>query len=136
MRADERDACGVGFLADLSGRASHRLLRDALTAVANMRHRGALAADAKTGDGAGVLTQIPHALLRRELQLPAGNANLAVGMLFYVSFWLIARIGTLMSGRLPGTYTLREFGSGWTAASSTWAVAAMNFGLALMGRSW
>src|SRR3990170_3099947 len=85
MRADERDACGVGFLADLSGRASHRLLRDALTAVANMRHRGALAADAKTGDGAGVLTQIPHALLRRELQLPAGNANLAVGMLFLPS---------------------------------------------------
>src|SRR3990170_1676510 len=85
MRADERDACGVGFLADLSCRASHRLLRDALTAVANMRHRGALAADAKTGDGAGVLTQIPHALLRRELQLPAGNANLAVGMLFLPS---------------------------------------------------
>jgi len=82
MPSDERDACGVGFLADLSGRASHRLLHDALAAVANMRHRGALAADAKTGDGAGVMTQIPYALLRRDLHLPAGNANLAVGMLF------------------------------------------------------
>lgn len=82
MPPDERDACGVGFVADLSGRASHRLLRDALTAVANMQHRGALAADAKTGDGAGVLTQIPFAPFRRDLRLPAGNANLAVGMLF------------------------------------------------------
>jgi glutamate synthase (ferredoxin) len=78
----ERDACGVGFVADRRGRHSHAVLRYALTAVANMSHRGAVAADAKTGDGAGVLTQIPYTLLRRDLRLRTANADLGVGMVF------------------------------------------------------
>ncbi|MDQ7858077.1 MAG: glutamate synthase large subunit [Armatimonadota bacterium] len=78
----ERDACGVGFVADRRGRHSHAVLRCALTAVASMSHRGALAADAKTGDGAGVLTQIPYTLLRRDLRLRTANADLGVGMVF------------------------------------------------------
>jgi glutamate synthase domain-containing protein 2/glutamate synthase domain-containing protein 1/glutamate synthase domain-containing protein 3 len=78
----ERDACGVGFVADRRGRRSHAILRQALAAVAAMSHRGALAADAKTGDGAGVLTQIPYALLRRDLRLSTPNADLGLGMIF------------------------------------------------------
>jgi len=78
----ERDACGVGFVADVHGRAHHLILSLALTAVASMRHRGAVAADGKTGDGAGVLTQIPYRLLRREMSLPASDTDIALGMLF------------------------------------------------------
>jgi glutamate synthase domain-containing protein 2/glutamate synthase domain-containing protein 1/glutamate synthase domain-containing protein 3 len=64
---DEHDACGVGFLADLSHRASHEVVRLALTAVGAMEHRGARAADGRTGDGAGILMETPRALLQRDL---------------------------------------------------------------------
>ncbi|HET8679245.1 MAG TPA: glutamate synthase central domain-containing protein, partial [bacterium] len=57
-------------------------MQRALAAVGAMSHRGALAADAKTGDGAGVLTHIPYAILRRDLRLRVPNADLAAGMLF------------------------------------------------------
>jgi glutamate synthase domain-containing protein 2/glutamate synthase domain-containing protein 1/glutamate synthase domain-containing protein 3 len=67
MRFDEHDACGVGFLADLSNRASHEIVRLALNAVAAMEHRGARAADGRTGDGAGILLETPRALFLREL---------------------------------------------------------------------
>src|SRR5690242_1083804 len=81
----EHDACGIGFVARLSGAASHEILAMALTAVGNMAHRGGVGADGKSGDGAGVLTQIPRAFFARELTLlgvdyPADD--LAVGMLF------------------------------------------------------
>ena len=62
----EHDSCGVGFIADLSGRPSHRVLGLALESVINLTHRGAVDADAKTGDGAGVLTQVPRRLFARE----------------------------------------------------------------------
>ncbi len=58
----ERDACGVGFVARADGGRSHDILAMALTAVARLAHRGAASND-KSGDGAGVLTQIPHRLL-------------------------------------------------------------------------
>ncbi|HXP94154.1 MAG TPA: glutamate synthase large subunit [Candidatus Binatia bacterium] len=63
----EHDACGVGFLADLSNRASHDVIRLALEAAGSMAHRGARAADGRTGDGAGILCETPRALLQREL---------------------------------------------------------------------
>jgi glutamate synthase domain-containing protein 2/glutamate synthase domain-containing protein 1/glutamate synthase domain-containing protein 3 len=63
----EHDACGVGFLADLSHRASHDVIRMSLEAAAAMAHRGARAADGRTGDGAGLLTETPRALYLREL---------------------------------------------------------------------
>ncbi|OLD60300.1 MAG: hypothetical protein AUI83_02350 [Armatimonadetes bacterium 13_1_40CM_3_65_7] len=80
--ATERDACGVGFVADARGRRSHTILQHALTAVANLSHRGAVAADGKTGDGAGVMTQLPYAVLRRDLDIRAPDDHLAVGMCF------------------------------------------------------
>src|SRR5665213_4466061 len=63
----EHDACGVGFLADLSHRASHDVVRQALEAAAAMAHRGARAADGRTGDGAGLLIETPRALFLRHL---------------------------------------------------------------------
>lgn len=56
----EHDACGVGMLVNISGGKSHELVDNALTVLENMRHRGAEGADKKTGDGAGILLQIPH----------------------------------------------------------------------------
>jgi len=81
-----KDSCGTGFVADLHGRASHRILELAIEAVVNLTHRGAIAADAKTGDGAGILTQIPWSLLQRELR-KVGHAavpreEFAVGVVF------------------------------------------------------
>ncbi|PYQ21848.1 MAG: glutamate synthase large subunit, partial [Acidobacteria bacterium] len=74
----EHDACGVGFLADLAGGQESSVLPLALRALARMNHRGAIDADGRTGDGAGVITQIPRAVLRADL--PPGH--LGVGMLF------------------------------------------------------
>ncbi len=61
--ANEHDACGVGLLAHLRGEKSHELVEQALTVLANMRHRGAEGADSRTGDGAGILVQVPHAFI-------------------------------------------------------------------------
>ena len=59
----ERDACGIGFLADATGRASREIVDGLLEGLSRMRHRGAIAADRRTGDGAGVLFPLPRALL-------------------------------------------------------------------------
>jgi len=68
MRQDEHDACGVGFLADLSHRgARHEIVDLALSAVGAMEHRGARAADGRTGDGAGILLETPRAIFLRYL---------------------------------------------------------------------
>ena len=64
----EHDSCGVGFVAEISGNRSHAILRLAIQSVINLTHRGAVDADAKTGDGAGVLTQIPEKLFWREAE--------------------------------------------------------------------
>ena len=58
----ERDACGIGFVADAQGRSTRAIVEAALQGLANVKHRGALAADAKSADGAGVLLPIPHAV--------------------------------------------------------------------------
>jgi glutamate synthase domain-containing protein 2/glutamate synthase domain-containing protein 1/glutamate synthase domain-containing protein 3 len=63
----EHDACGIGFLADLSHKASHDVVRLGLDAVAAMVHRGARAADGRTGDGSGILVETPRALYLKEL---------------------------------------------------------------------
>ena len=58
--ANEHDACGVGMVLNIHGNKSHELVENALTVLENMRHRGAEGADNKTGDGAGIMLQIPH----------------------------------------------------------------------------
>jgi glutamate synthase (NADPH) large chain len=62
----EHDACGVGFVVDIEGRRSHTIVRQALSVLINLLHRGACGCEANTGDGAGVLIQIPDKFLRRE----------------------------------------------------------------------
>jgi len=64
----EHDACGVGFVARISGNPGHDIVAKAVEAVANLSHRGAVAADGKSGDGSGVLTQIPRQLFVREAE--------------------------------------------------------------------
>ena len=62
--ANEHDACGVGFVADIKGRKSHQIVRDGLQILVNLDHRGAVGADPLMGDGAGCMIQMPDRLLR------------------------------------------------------------------------
>lgn len=64
----EKDACGIGFVAHLKGEKSHRIIRDALTMLENMEHRGACGCEENTGDGAGILLQIPHDYYKNEVK--------------------------------------------------------------------
>ena len=79
----EHDACGVGFVADLSGLPSHDTVAKALTVLRNLEHRGAQGSDPNTGDGAGILTQIPDGFFRAvcDFDLP-GPGCYAAGMVF------------------------------------------------------
>ena len=82
----EHDACGVSFVADIKGRASHDIVIRGLGALCNMEHRGATGAEADTGDGAGVLLQIPDRFLRGvvDFELPP-MGSYVVGMAFLPS---------------------------------------------------
>ena len=62
----EHDACGVGFVVDLKGKKSHTIVAQALTVLKNLLHRGACGSEPNTGDGAGILLQMPDRFLRRE----------------------------------------------------------------------
>ena len=82
----EKDSCGVGFIADIKGRRSHKLVEDALAILCNLEHRGAVGADPRAGDGAGILVQIPHKFFARAAKrlgfgLPKPG-EYAVGALF------------------------------------------------------
>jgi glutamate synthase (NADPH/NADH) large chain len=79
----EHDACGVGLVADLSGRRTHHTVAQALAVLRNLDHRGAKGSDPGTGDGAGILTQMPDALFRAScrFELPAPGSY-AAGLVF------------------------------------------------------
>jgi hypothetical protein len=62
----EKDSCGVGFIADIKGRQSHRIVADGLHILENLEHRGAVGADPRAGDGAGILVQLPHKFFSKE----------------------------------------------------------------------
>ena len=64
----EKDSCGVGFIADIKDRKSHKIVEDALTILVNLEHRGAVGADPRAGDGAGILLQTPHKFFAKEAQ--------------------------------------------------------------------
>ena len=82
----EHDACGFGFVVDVQGRKSNRILRQAIEVLKNLDHRGACGCEVNTGDGAGVLMQMPHAFLKEaarqaHISLPAPG-EYACGMIF------------------------------------------------------
>ena len=81
--AFEHDACGVGMVADLQGRPSHRIVEQGLTVLERLAHRGASGAEVATGDGSGILVQVPHRLLAAEsgVDLP-GAGRYATGLAF------------------------------------------------------
>jgi glutamate synthase (NADPH/NADH) large chain len=81
-----KDSCGVGFVADIKGRKSHQIIEDGLKILCNLEHRGAVGADPRMGDGAGILVQIPHKFFAKKVAelgftLPAPG-EYAVGQLF------------------------------------------------------
>lgn len=78
----EHDACGVGFIARTTGQAGHDIVEMALEAVSCMKHRSGIDADGQSGDGAGLLIQIPHRLLAEEITALPSPGDYAVGMLF------------------------------------------------------
>ena len=83
---NEHDACGVGFVVNIKGQRSHQIIKDALQVLVNLLHRGACGCEANTGDGAGILIQIPHEFLKREcaktgVVLPAPG-HYGVGSIF------------------------------------------------------
>jgi glutamate synthase (NADPH/NADH) large chain len=87
----EHDACGVGFVADLSGRGGHDVVAKALRVLCNLEHRGAQGGDPGTGDGAGILTQIPDEFFRAScgFELPEAGSY-AAGMAFFsAERWLV-----------------------------------------------
>jgi len=82
----EHDACGIGFVANIEGRKSHDIVLKGVQILVNLAHRGACGCDPQTGDGAGILIQIPHAFFEREastlgFSLPAPG-EYGVGMVF------------------------------------------------------
>ncbi|MDE1191930.1 MAG: glutamate synthase large subunit [Arachidicoccus sp.] len=86
-KAFEHDACGVGFVANIKGHKSHQNISDALTILENMEHRGASGSEKNTGDGAGIMIQVPHEFFFEEclklgVHLPAFG-RYSVGVLFF-----------------------------------------------------
>jgi glutamate synthase (NADPH) large chain len=84
--AFEHDACGVGFVVDLKGRKSHEIVQNGVKILENLAHRGACGCDPKTGDGAGILVQMPDAFLRKtcgklNIELPP-EGDYACGIVF------------------------------------------------------
>src|SRR5213083_974630 len=82
----EKDSCGVGFIANIKGKKSHQIVSDAINILCNLEHRGAVGADPRAGDGAGILVQIPHTFFARKAKeagftLPAPG-KYAVGSMF------------------------------------------------------
>src|SRR5215469_15489952 len=107
----EHDACGVGVVADLSKRGGHDVVASALRVLCNLEHRGAAGAEPDTGDGAGIITQIPDSFFRAVtgLPLPAAGAY-AAGLAF-----------------LPNDYSERG------VATASFAKLAADEGLAVLG---
>ncbi|MEN8249577.1 MAG: glutamate synthase subunit alpha, partial [Bacteroidota bacterium] len=83
----EHDSCGIGFVAHLKGKKSHKIVEDGLTMLKNMEHRGGCGCEPESGDGAGILVQNPHEFLEREckkigIELP-DEGEYGVGMMFF-----------------------------------------------------
>jgi len=88
LNENEKDSCGVGFICHIKGEPSHRIVSDARQLLCAMTHRGATGADSRDGDGAGVMTAIPHHFFKREAERDIGctlpePGEYAVGNVFF-----------------------------------------------------
>lgn len=79
---NEHDACGVGFVANINGSCEHQIIKDGLEILKNLAHRGAVGADPKAGDGAGILVHLPDAFFRAHFASLPEKGRYAVGMIF------------------------------------------------------
>ncbi len=82
----EHEACGIGMVANISGEKTHDIVQHAITILCNLEHRGGQSADTNTGDGAGILTQIPHSFFKKQcekenIELPEAGSY-GIGMVF------------------------------------------------------
>jgi glutamate synthase (NADPH/NADH) large chain len=82
QREDDHDSCGIGFAADIKGRPSHKIVQRGLEVLERMEHRGAESADNKTGDGSGVLMQIPHGFYKRQIPSLPEPGSYGTGLQF------------------------------------------------------
>ncbi|MCK5906845.1 MAG: hypothetical protein KAG37_04600, partial [Flavobacteriales bacterium] len=85
----EHDACGIGFISHLKAKPSNKIIKNALTMLENMEHRGGQSVDEQSGDGAGILIQLPHTFFEKQshtlgIELPA-KGKYGVGMVFFPS---------------------------------------------------
>src|SRR5580693_9193181 len=90
----EHDACGVGMVADLTATPSNATILDALTILENLEHRGASGSDVESGDGAGVLIQMPDAFIRTvfgDVVPPAGE--------YGVAYWMVPKTSDVVALR-------------------------------------
>ncbi|CAL8579584.1 glutamate synthase [NADH] [Xanthoria parietina] len=111
----EKDACGVGFAAHIKGAASHKIISDARNLLCNMTHRGAVGSDARDGDGAGVMTSIPHRFFIKNFARETG--------------YELPPLGQYAAGNLffkPDTETLQD-------STTTFEEIAESLGLRVLG---
>ncbi|MDV6012667.1 glutamate synthase large subunit [Haloechinothrix sp. LS1_15] len=117
--ATEHDSCGVAMVADVAGRASHAIVSEALAALANLDHRGAAGAEPDSGDGAGLLVQLPDSFLREVAgasgitlpsPAPEGAARYAAGLAFLPAEQAWRRSAVQLVHRLAAEEGLRVLG--------------------------
>ncbi|OQV00640.1 hypothetical protein CLAIMM_06111 [Cladophialophora immunda] len=111
----EKDACGVGFAANIKGKASHKIISDARNLLCNMTHRGAVGSDARDGDGAGVMTSIPHKFFVKNFAREVGVelpplGQYAAGNLFFKPDTEMLKHATLSFEEAAQSLGLRTLG--------------------------
>jgi glutamate synthase (NADPH/NADH) large chain len=79
----EKDNCGIGLIAQIKGQKTHDIVKKGIEILEKMEHRGAVGADPDTGDGAGILIQIPDKLFRSEVEELPEFGDYGVGMIFF-----------------------------------------------------
>src|SRR5690554_3748064 len=110
----EHDACGVGLVVQIDGTPSRTIVEKALAGLVNLTHRGAVGADARTGDGAGVMIQVPHPLFAETLantghgDLGAGDYGVAMMFLPNDQAELIAQVNQAIAARGVDVLAIRE----------------------------
>ncbi len=108
----ERDACGIGFVANIKGHKSHQHISDALTVLENMEHRGACGCESNTGDGAGIMIQTPHEFFFDEciklgVPLPPFG-RYGVGVIFFPAKYVYAKNAAIYLTAQPKSWASRS----------------------------